>query len=69
VPAEAVQRADNQTFVWVANSNNQATRREVHIGYITNGQAEVVGGVTAGELVIVTGIAELTEGIRIAIGR
>ena len=69
VPADAVQRAESQTFVWIADSNNQATRREVRIGYITNGQAEIVSGLTAGEQVIVTGISELTEGVRITIGR
>jgi RND family efflux transporter MFP subunit len=69
VPADAIQRVESQTFVWIADSNNQATRREVRIGYITNGQAEVVSGLTAGELVIVTGIAELTDGTRITIGR
>ena len=69
VPADAIQRIETQTFVWLADSNNQATRREVRIGYIANGQAEVVSGLTAGETVIVAGIAELTEGIRIVIGR
>jgi HlyD family secretion protein len=69
VPADAIQRVDTQTFVWMADSNNQATRREIKIGYIANGQAEVVSGLTAGEQVIVAGIAELTEGIRVVIGR
>ena len=69
VPADAVQRVESQTFVWIADSNNQAAKREVRLGYITNGQAEVVSGLTAGEQVIVTGIAELTEGTRITIGR
>jgi multidrug efflux pump subunit AcrA (membrane-fusion protein) len=69
VPADALQRAEGQTFVWIADANNQATRREVRSGYITNGQAEIVSGLTAGEQVIVTGISELTEGTRITIGR
>lgn len=69
VPADAVQRVESQTFVWIANSNNQAERRDVRLGYIANRQAEIVSGLTAGELVIVTGIAELTEGTRLSIGR
>ena len=69
VPADAIQRVDTQTFVWLADANNQATRREIRIGYIANGQAEVVSGLTAGESVITAGIAELTEGVRIVIGR
>ena len=69
VAADAIQRVESQTFVWLVNSNIQAERREVRIGYIANGQAEVVSGLTAGELVITAGISELTEGTRVVIGR
>jgi RND family efflux transporter MFP subunit len=69
VPADAIQRLDTQTFVWLANGNNQAERREVRIGFISNAQAEIVSGLVAGEQVIVTGISELTEGTRLTIGR
>lgn len=69
VPADAVQRTEGATFVWVANENNQATRREVHVGFIANNVAQIVSGLSAGEQVIVTGIAELTEGARITISK
>jgi multidrug efflux pump subunit AcrA (membrane-fusion protein) len=67
IPADAVQRADTVTFVWVATDNNQASQREVRVGFIANRQAQIVSGLTAGEAVIVTGIAQLTEGARISI--
>ena len=69
VPAEAIQRIDTQTFVWMVDANSQAIKREVRIGYIANGQAEVVSGLKAGEQVIAAGIAELTEGTRVLISR
>ena len=69
VPADAVQRVESQTFVWMIDSNNQATRREIRIGYIAGNLAEVVSGLKAGEAVITAGIAELTEGIRVVTGR
>jgi Cu(I)/Ag(I) efflux system membrane fusion protein len=67
VPADAVQRVDAATFVWVPNDNNQATRREVRLGLVANNLAQIVSGLTAGELVIVTGLAQLNEGTPITI--
>ena len=69
VPADAVQRTEGAAFVWVPNENSQATRREVHVGYIANNLAQIVSGLAAGELVIVTGIAELSEGTRVTISK
>ncbi len=69
IPADTVQRAEGATFVWVANENNQATRREVHVGFIANNVAQIVSGLSAGEQVIVTGISELSEGTRISISK
>lgn len=67
VPAGTIQRADGATFVWVATENNQAARREVRVGFIASNLAQIVSGLTAGEPVIVTGIAQLTDGARITV--
>jgi membrane fusion protein (multidrug efflux system) len=69
IPADAIQRNEGTTFVWVATENNQATRREIRIGLIVGNVAQVVSGLTAGENVITTGIAELAEGTPIIIGK
>lgn len=69
IPADAIQRADGQTFVWVPNENSQATRRDVRIGLIVGSVAQIVSGLGPGEPVIVTGIAELSEGISITISK
>jgi RND family efflux transporter MFP subunit len=69
VPADAVQRVDAATFVWVPSDSSQATRREVRLGLVVNNLAQIVSGLNAGELVIVTGIAQLNEGTPITIGK
>jgi RND family efflux transporter MFP subunit len=67
VPAEAVQREGADTFVWVPNDNSQAIRRPVRTGLYVGTLAQIVDGLKAGETVIVTGIAQLTDGAPITI--
>jgi RND family efflux transporter MFP subunit len=69
VPADAVQRAEGATFVWMANENGQATRREVHVGYIANNLAQIESGLAVGEAVIVTGLSQLREGARVTVSK
>jgi RND family efflux transporter MFP subunit len=69
VPADAVQRIEGRTFVWMADENSLAVRRDVRVGFISNGAAEIVSGLTAGERVIVTGIAQLTDGVPVSVTR
>jgi RND family efflux transporter MFP subunit len=69
VPSEAVQGGGGSTFVWVANANNQAERREVRIGLLVGNVAQIISGLTVGEQVIVTGISELTDGTPISISK
>jgi multidrug efflux pump subunit AcrA (membrane-fusion protein) len=69
VPADAVQRREGATFVWVPNESGQAMRRDVRLGLVANNLAQIVSGLAAGELVIVTGLAELTDGTPIRISK
>ena len=68
-PADALQRADGTTFYWVPNENNQATRREVRIGLLVGNTVQIISGLAVGDLVIITGISELSEGVPISIGK
>jgi len=67
VPIAAVQGGTGTTFVWVATADNVATKREVRIGLTAGALVQIISGLTAGEQVIVTGIAELAEGGAIVI--
>lgn len=69
IPADAIQRADGETFVWVPTENNQATRRDVRIGLIVGSVAQIISGLGPGEPVIVTGLSELSEGVSITISK
>jgi len=68
-PAAAVQGGGGTTFVWVATADNIATKRDVRVGLTSNNVAEIISGLAVGDQVIVTGIAELSEGQAIAISK
>jgi RND family efflux transporter MFP subunit len=68
VPADAVQRSEGLAFVWVPNDNGQAVRREVRVGLVVGNLAEITSGLAFGDMIIVTGLAELVEGTPIVVG-
>ena len=67
VPSDAVQRRDGATFVWVADSNNQAARRDVGVGMTSGKLTQITSGLAVGDTVIVTGIAQLAEGVPVVV--
>ena len=69
IPATSVQRDDKGPFVWVASEAGQAVKRQIRVGLTATGATQVLSGVVAGDQVIVTGIAQLTEGIAITISK
>jgi membrane fusion protein, multidrug efflux system len=66
VPTGAVQRGPRGTFVYVVKDDNTAAMRPVTIGHQDEVQAVVTKGLDAGERVVTTGFARLTEGTRVA---
>ena len=69
IPTTALQGGGGTTFVWVATSQNLATKREVRIGLTAGSLVQIISGLAVGEQVITTGIAELSEGTPITIGK
>jgi RND family efflux transporter MFP subunit len=65
VPVEAIIREEDDTFVMVAGADNKAHKRKVTIGLTTPKQAEITGGLKAGEMVIVQGQQGLPDGAAI----
>src|SRR5690242_8967420 len=47
VPTVAIQREGNETFVWVVNDDRRVERRAVTIGPESEGNTEVLAGVTS----------------------
>ena len=67
VPAEAVLREDDNAFVMVAGADNKAHKQKVEIGLTTPREAEIKGGLKAGDVVIVQGHQGLPDGAAITI--
>ena len=69
IPTTSVQRDDKGPFVWLASETGQATKRQIRVGLSATGSIQVLSGLVAGDQVIVTGIALLTEGIAITVNK
>jgi multidrug efflux pump subunit AcrA (membrane-fusion protein) len=68
VPINIVQNENNQQFVFVSVEENgklTARKKPVTIGSIYNGNAEITGGLQAGEKIITTGYSDLQDGMAI----
>ena len=62
VPAEALIQEGPQTFLYIVDEQKKAHRREVQVGVVAGGQAEIVSGVNAGDPVVVHGQTALPDG-------
>jgi multidrug efflux system membrane fusion protein len=67
VPAAAVQRGPNGTFVWVVGRDDTATQRPVAIETTQGEIALVAKGVTEGERVVVEGQNQLRPGAKVSV--
>jgi multidrug efflux system membrane fusion protein len=65
VPAPAIQRGSQGTFVYVVKADRTATVRPVNVGEIQGGEASIKTGLSPGELVVVDGQDRLREGARV----
>ena len=65
VPAPALQRGPQGTFVFLVNADQTATVRPVTVGEIQGGEASIKTGLSPGELVVVDGADRLREGTRV----
>jgi RND family efflux transporter MFP subunit len=64
VPAVAVQRANGEAFVWVVN-DKRVERRAVTVGAESEGQLEVLAGVTSGDELVSPVVPGLEDGGKI----
>ncbi len=65
IPAPAIQRGPQGTFVYVVKADRTATVRAVTIGEFQGGEASITLGVSPDELVVVDGADRLREGTRV----
>jgi len=64
VPVDAVTEVDGQSVVYVVK-DNIAELRPVEVGLSNDGQVEILSGVEEGELVVVAGQGNLTDGAKV----
>jgi len=64
VPSEAVLREDNEMVVYVVE-DGAASRRAVKLGIETDGEVEILDGLSESEQVVVTGHGSLRDGSRV----
>ena len=67
VPTAAIQRGPNGTFVYVIKDDSTVTARRVTLAQQDDVQSVITGGVQAGERVVTTGFARLTEGTPVTV--
>ena len=65
VPAPAIQRGPQGTFVYVVRADRTAEVRSVTVGEIQEGDASIKTGLSPGELVVVDGADRLREGSKV----
>ncbi len=65
VPAAAIQRGLQGSFVYLVKPDKTATVRPVTVGEIQGGEASILKGLSPGDLVVVDGAERLREGARV----
>jgi len=65
VPASAIQRGPQGTFVYVVKADRTATLRPINVNEIQGGEASIKTGLSPGELVVVDGQDRLREGTKV----
>jgi multidrug efflux system membrane fusion protein len=67
VPASAVQRGPQGTFVYVVKPDQSAAVRPVTLGVTEGGNTSIAAGLNAGEVVVVDGAERLREGGKVEV--
>ncbi len=67
VPAAAIQRGPQGTYVYLAKNDNTAEMRPVQVAYMTGTVAAIGNGLNAGEVVITDGQDKLQTGSKIEV--
>ena len=62
IPAAALQMSSEGHFVWVINSDNKVSKKNVTVGSQDSKQVVITAGLPAGERVVTDGLDRLTEG-------
>jgi multidrug efflux pump subunit AcrA (membrane-fusion protein) len=68
IPINYIQQSGTSSYVYVANTQNRkkmATKREIKVGQIYNGKAEITEGLNLNDQLITVGYLDLAESMLI----
>jgi membrane fusion protein, multidrug efflux system len=65
LPSAAIQRNAQRTYAYVIKSDETVTVRDLKLGTSEGGQSEIVDGLTPGEVVAMSGVDNLREGVKV----
>jgi HlyD family secretion protein len=65
VPADALVAEGPASYVFTVDAQKKAHRREVRVGIVAGGEAEILAGVAAGDTVVIRGQTALPDGAAI----
>jgi membrane fusion protein, multidrug efflux system len=65
VPTAAIQRNNQQTYVWFVKPDSTVTVRQIKLGTTEGDESEVTSGLEPGDTVVMTGVDRLQEGSKV----
>jgi multidrug efflux system membrane fusion protein len=65
LPNAAIQRNNQQTYVWFVKPDSTVTVRQIKLGTTEGDQSEVTTGLEPGDTVVMTGVDRLQEGSKV----
>jgi membrane fusion protein, multidrug efflux system len=65
LPTAAIQRNNQQTYVWFVKPDSTVTVRQITLGTTEGDQSEVTSGLSPGDTVVMTGVDRLQEGSKV----
>lgn len=65
LPTAAIQRNNQQTYVWFVKPDSTVTVREIKLGTTEDDESEIASGIDPGDEVVMTGVDRLQEGSKV----
>lgn len=63
----AIQRNTNQTYVYLVKPDSTVTVRTITLGTTEGDESEITSGLTAGDVIVMTGVDKLQEGSKVTV--
>ncbi len=63
----AIQRNTNQTYVYLVKPDSTVTVRTITLGTTEGDESEITSGLTAGDVIVMTGVDKLQEGSKVSV--